>query len=302
MNTITVTLGELVDHTLQEVQNAQEVGLTVVRNDALDATQTTFTLTGHERVNISDVLEFGTELMLVRDKSADANPVFTVTRGHYQTTAVAHGTNETGTVNPQFNRRRVAEALDRSLPSMEANGLVLVLNTVLPVIEDTDLDVTHKRLMLQLPPETREVVSVSRGLVEARNWEFIDNLPLSNYPNGRVVRMSRWSKLGDEYNVTYKVPFRWSNHPTFPVEADTLTLPEGTEYVPCAFAKAWLSSGREFSRQQIDRSQEWNVGEPARGGVSLSTVRALWQEYYRALDEARRLEPQMLRRPFFRRL
>jgi hypothetical protein len=47
--------------------------------------------------------------------------------------------------------------------------------------------------------------------------------------------------------------------------------------------------GREISRQQLDRAEEWARTEPLRGNGGGALVRAKWQDFYRVLDEARRV-------------
>lgn len=297
MNVVTVSLGQLVDGALAEVQAPHEIGRALVRSAALNASETTFTLSDPLNVNPADVLEFASELMLVVGKTSDPSPVFTVSRGYAQTTATTHPGTQTGTVNPQFNRKRVAAAIVQSFPCMEANGLVLIRNTTVVAVADST-----NRIYLPMPSETRDVWSVRKGLVDASRWEFIDNLPsVAPYTTGRVVRMARNVTVGDSFFVQYRTPYRWSTFPAAPDEAATIDVLEGAESVPIAYALAWLVSKREISRSEIDRSQEWQAGEPLRGGVSTGQVRALWQEFYRKLDEARRLDPPSPRRPYLRR-
>jgi hypothetical protein len=90
----------------------------------------------------------------------------------------------------------------------------------------------------------------------------------------------------------------WSSHPTEPTESATVTLPEGAEDLPALYASAWAVSSREISRGEIDRAEEWNRSEPQRGGVSLSLSKMLWQNFYRSLDEVRRLSPLPVNRPY----
>src|SRR5690606_114697 len=68
-STVTVTLGQLVDRALQEIQSYNEIGKAVVRYEGWSATDTTCTLSEPEKVNVSDVIEFGSELVLVSGKS-----------------------------------------------------------------------------------------------------------------------------------------------------------------------------------------------------------------------------------------
>ena len=52
-----------------------------------------------------------------------------------------------------------------------------------------------------------------------------------------------------------------------------------------------MVDSREISRTQIDRTEEWSRTEGFERGQTGALVRARWQAFYRALDEARRLNP-----------
>lgn len=298
MSTVTVTLGDLVDKALEELQAPTELGKLVVRPAALTSSETTFLLTDYS-ATVSDILEFGSELMLVTAKTNAADPTYTVSRGYYGTTAVAHSTNEVGYVNPQWNRQRVANAVKRAFPRLEALGVPLLESTVFTPAESIESDF---RFVLEMPSETREVWFVRDDLAEVENWEFIEDLPTTQYSTGKVVKLSRSASLDTDYSVTYRIPYRWSSYPTAPDEDDTIDLPEGAEDLPSAYAVAWLVSAREISRQELDRAMEWNTNEPTRGGVSLRFVQSKWQDFYRQLDEVRRVDPPMPRRTFKRRI
>lgn len=298
MNTLEVTLGSLVDRALLQLQAAPEQGRQVVLGESLTTTDTQFQLTGSNALQVSDLVEFGTELMLVVAKSQDANPIYTVARGYYQTTAATHTINDIGETNPQWNRVRVAEGVKRSFRTIEAAG-VFVLRAELLVPE---LSLNESRYVIPMPEETRDVWSV-RGtdLYELGRWEFVDDLPKSEYSTGKLVRLPISAGTTSDFYVTYRVPYRWDSFPDAPDEDSTIELPEGTEDIPAHYAAAWCLSAREISRTELDRAEEWGKTEPIRGGASLAHARALWQEFYRSLDEARRLDPPPPRRPFVRR-
>lgn len=297
MNTVTVTLSTLVDRALEELQGPSELGKKVVRSAALTASETTFTLSD-TTPSVSDLLEFGDELMLITGKSTDTNPTFTVSRGYYQTTAVAHDAEEVGYVNPQWNRHRVAGAVRRAFARLEGLGVPLLKSTAGGPEESVDSDL---RMVLSIPSEARDVWNVRQDLIEVEHWEFIEDLPTSDYPTSKVVRLPKWVQDDDWFNVVYRAPYRWDSFPDEPTGTSEIELPEGAEDLPAAYAAAWLTSAREISRTELDRATEWNASEPSRGGVSQSLVRAKWQEFYRALDEVRRLDTPLPRRPYVRR-
>jgi hypothetical protein len=298
MNTVTVSLEALVDKALYELQGPAEQGLLVsLTSEALaDAADTEFTLTGDIGANVSDLIEFGSELVLVTDKSEDATPVYTVSRGYYGTTAVAHSQGTVGVVNPQYPRIRVAEGVRRSLARLEALGLPLLMSGTFT--RTTNLQ------YVEMPAETRDVLHVgyfeptTGRFWDIPGWRFYDNVPTGKVSTGKIVRLPRFVYNADQLEVTYKVPYRWSNHPSAPTESATVDLPEGAEDLPAIYAAAWLVTAREVSRADLAKAEEWNHAEPMRGGVSTGLIRLKWQDFYRTLDEAKRLQPAPVHRPY----
>jgi hypothetical protein len=182
---------------------------------------------------------------------------------------------------------------------MEALGLPLLVSGVFTRATDMQY--------VSVPENVREVLRISvvessTGRIgELHNWNLFQDLPTALYPTGKIVRLPASVKNSDSLHVVYRVPYRWSSYPAAPTEAATVSVPEGAEDLPALYASAWLVSAREISRGEIDRAEEWNRSEPQRGGVSLSLSRALWQNFYRALDEARRLNLPPLHRPYVKR-
>ena len=298
-NTVTVTMSTLIDRALEELQGPAELGKRVVRTASLGVSDTTFTLSDSTPA-ISDILEFGSELMLISGKSSDATPVFTVSRGYYQTAAAAHDANEVGYVNPQWNRKRVLGAVRRAFPRLEALGVPLIKTTTLvPTATADDAD----KFVLRVPAETRDVWEVRVDLADigAEHWQFVEDIDTADYSTGKVVRLPIWADVDDTYTVVYRAPYRWSSYPADPEESSTIVVPEGADDLPAAYAVAWLVSAREISRSEIDRAQEWQASEPQRGGISAGVERMRWQAFYRALDEVRRMDPPLPRRPYVRR-
>lgn len=299
MNTISVSLGTLVDRTLNEMSGPLEQGRRVVLSSDLNDTDTTMTLLDATGVSVSDIIEFGSELVLVTAITDDATPTITISRGYYRSTAAAHTTGDTGLVNPPFPRVRVAEAVRRSFARFEALGL--------PLVSTDSYNREADMLYAILPAETRTVLRVSyfspdTGLwLNLDRWTFHDDVPTAKVSTGKLLRVPRYVQDDDDLEVTIRTPYRWSTHPTAPTEASTITMIEGTEDLPAAYAAAWLVGAREISRAQIESSQEWNQAEPMRGGVSMTLLRLKWQDFYRSLDEARRLVPSMpIHRPYRR--
>jgi len=311
MNTISVTLGSLVDRTLLEVQHPSEEGYRVVMGStALTTTgATTFTLSDVDApVNVSDLVQFGSELVLVTAKTTDADPVYTCARGYYSTTASTYAAGQVGIVNPKYPRVRVQEAIKRSFSRFEALGL--------PMIDSAVENRTTGKQYIELPAEVREVLQVwyvdtnTGKMVEVPNWRFVENMPTSTFSTANVITLPTSIRSGrsivpisnsTDFQVVYRIPYRWSTHPTAPTEAATISVHEGAEDLPALYAAAWLMGAREFSRHEIDRSEEFSADASDQRGSAGATVRAAWQSFYRALDELRRLNNVPVHRPFIKR-
>jgi hypothetical protein len=290
MALLTLTLGELIDRALMDLVDPGGQGRQVVLgSDALSTTSDTqFTLVDADGVNQTDVVEFGSELVLVTEKSADADPILTVSRGYYTTTAAVHAAGTVGHVNPTYPRKRIAEAIRRSFGRLEALGV--------PVIKTSTVTREAGYSYAEMPGECREVYEVlywgdDGRLLVLDGWAFHDNLPTSKFSTGKSLNLPNYVADADELEVKYRAAYRWSEHPVAPTEASTIQIPEGAEDLPALYAAAWLVSSREISRSDIDRAEEWSQTAPFERGQSSTLVRAKWQEFYRALDEARRLNP-----------
>lgn len=301
MQTTTVTLGSLVDSTLYEIEHPAERGVPLVMSssDFLEnTTDTQFKLTSGT-LNVSDLAEFGSELVMVTAKSSDVSPVYTVQRGYYNTTPVVHGAGTVGQSNPQFPRRRAAEFINRGLTRMEALGV--------PLITAETFNREPGKRHAVLPAEVREVLQVSYvnpdsgRVLMLDGWSEHDNVPSGVSATGKILSLPWYVTDVDDLQVVYTEPYSWIGG--FPDEAATVTVPSAAVDLPAAFAAAMLVGGREVSRMQIDRAEEWNQTEPLRGQGGGALVRAKWQEFYRLLDEARRVVANEvpIHRPFIKR-
>lgn len=297
MNTISVTLGALIDKALLELQSPVGGGRQVVMSGTIltgtDSTQ--FTLGAGAVVSPSDVIQFSDELVLVTAVEAG---VVTVSRGYYGTLKQVYQEGQIGYVNPTWPRKRIAEGVKRSFARLESLGVPLIRSATFARVAGMQY--------ITMPAETRDVLHV--GYLDASgrfwdipSWRYFQDMPTSKIATGKIVRLPSYVADTDELEITYRVPYRWANHPAEPFGDTTIEVPEGAEDLPAAYAAAWCLSAREISRTELDVAEEWNRGEPQRGGVSLSVVRAKWQEFYRALDEARRLNPIQTHRPYVRK-
>lgn len=299
MQVLSRTLTQFVDAAKIDLQQPAEEGLRVVLSADITDAATTFELTDADAaVNVSDLIEFGDELVLVTAKSADASPVYTVARGYYNSTAAAHtAATDIGVVNPQFPRIQIIEGVKRAFTRLDALGVPLVESATYTISTASDYD-------LELPAGTREVFSVmyvdtTDRIQELDGWRFHQDLPTGTYTNGNSLRLPRYVKNGWTLHVTYRSPYRWSTYPSEPVAASTIDIPEGAVDLPSLYAAAYCISRREVSRQDIDRADEWAAQEATRGSGP-AIARLMWQEFYRSLDEARRVLYVPARRPFIK--
>lgn len=287
METTAVTLGSLIDSALFELEGASEKARPVVIGSvALGTTsEIDFTMSSGS-ASVSDIIEFGSELVLITSKSDDATPVYRCSRGYYNSTAAAHAEGSVGMVNPPFPRRRVADAIGRCLPRLEALGVPLVVGETLA----REVGLRY----IELPTGVRRVLQVlylnttSGRILEIDGWRVYD-VDTTVSASGKILHLPTYVSDDDDLRIVYQAPYEWSASPAFPLETATIDLPMGASDLPASYAAAWLVSAREVSRQELDRSEEWARLEPVRGGGSGALVRAKWQEFYRALDEAQRV-------------
>jgi len=297
MLSVTRTLDELVDQALDDVSQVQEIGYQVKTSSTLSAVDTTVTLVDASRVNVTDVIEIGDEIVLVTAKSAAATPVLTISRGYDRSEAVTHASGDLALVNPAFPRRRVAEAVKRSFTRLDANR---IFN-----IETDSYNRAQDLRYVLLPEETRDVLAVWYHGTDGHAypldaWRFIDSAPVAKFATGKILNVPRYVGNVDDLEITIRLPWRWSSFPLQPDGDDTITIPEGCEDLPSLYAACLLITRREVSRLDIDRSSEWSTTAQVQGGAPIGIVRQMWQEFYRAVEEARTLFPQPIQRPFIR--
>lgn len=292
----TLTLQELIEETLSRLYRTTErPRQVVIGSDALSSTSdTTLTLSSGTVPSVSDVLEVGQELLLVTAVSADATPVITVSRGYAGTPAVAAASGTIGVVNPLWARFEVRRAILRAFSG--------TLTVYLPSIVSEAYSSGTGLQYVELPEDTLEVLAVSHmdsnsGLLsELYGWHFREDLPASVVASGKLLRVAFAYSAGDEIIITRHAAYAWSDTP--PTEASTITLPSFGEDLPALYASAYLVMNREVSRLELDRIEEWNQEAAIRQGVNLRMAQSLWTEFYRRLDEARRVQNRPKIRPF----
>ena len=287
MTTTTLTLAQLIDETLDQLYYEIEKPRPLLLGAAIDASQTTLTVASNAEVaTITDLLEAGSELMLITAKTDDANPTFTVLRGYSRTDAVAHAKNDVVLVNPYWTRSAVTRALQRFFTGAAPVWLPLIRAEMMNTVE-------YAGVGQQLIPLDSDVIRVlevryqsptSGRVVNLPGWRFEDNLPSAVVSSGMGLRVPSTVSPSDDLLVSMSVRYAWSGSG----EDATVDVPAGCEDIPALYAAAVLASGREVSRLELDRLTEQSSEQAARTGSNVGLIRLKWQEVYRRLDEARR--------------
>lgn len=290
--TTTLTLGALIEETLTILYRETERPKPAVLGTTINSSATTFTLTaGGNSVAVTTVLQFGLELMLVTNKSNDANPTYTVSRGYAGTSPISHTVGEVGEISPYWTRNRVRQVLlhaftgpmNRHLPFIES------------VVDSLDLVSSTYKRFISVPANVMDVKSVrymhptSGRIVDVAGWRLEQDLPTSVVSTTKAIRVSSHIGSADQLIITYQVPYTWSATP--PVDASTISVPLGSEDIAPLYVAAYLSLGRELSRLELDKVEEWNNEAAIRNGYNLGVIRQLWTTFYNRVDEARRLHP-----------
>jgi hypothetical protein len=165
-------------------------------------------------------------------------------------------------------------------------------------------------MFLEVPADTLDVHQLAVILddgrhVELMQWDYLPFLPDAAVPSGKAVQVPSDATPSDVFLVTLSRPYRWLlNGQEVPAsgapEDATVNLPIAGQDMPALWAAAKLATGRELSRSELDKVEEWNQEAAIRQGVNLRTVKELWLEFYRRMEEVRRTQPLPKHRPFKR--
>lgn len=299
--TETLTVSDLIEDTLEKLYRTGERPRVVTMQGGSvlsDSGQTQFTVAAQDQdlLNVTDVVEFGQELVLITAKSADATPVFTCIRGYSNTTPGAYPTGTVGLKNPQWGRRQVRRSLDRYF---DRAG-----NLWLPFITSGVFNPTTDKYYVELPSTTMRVLEVTYmhpttgRLVYIDNWNFFERVPTGVVTSTKVLRTPSVVDSTDDLMVTYQESYSYTSTDVDDDEADTVEVPVGSQDLASQYACAYLLAGRELSRSEVDHVEEWNQEQVQRAGVNLRLLRDLWGQFYRAVDESRRLHHVPRHRPY----
>lgn len=282
-------MSEMIDQTLSELYRLSErpYQTTVGSNDLTSlAADVTLTLGDGTLVNVSDILEVDAELLLVTGKSADATPVFTVTRRYAGTALAAHAVDSVVLKSPEFTRTQVKSRIERFFSGPA--------HTYLPSITSESMQRQPDLQYVIMPATTVRILSVRHfntltgRVIDVAGWRFEEDLPTDVVATTKLLRLPAIISDDDELVVSWQTTYAWS--PTPVTEASTISAPLGVEDLPVLWASAYLVSRREVTRLELDTVEEWNQEQATRLGVSLRQVRDLWGEFYRRVDEARKTQ------------
>lgn len=304
--TTQVALGTMVDEALDTLYRAVErPALVFIGSDGLSSNvDTTMTLgsnaDGNYDINVTDVLEYGQEMMLVTNKTTDTTPVYTVQRGYLGTSATA--TLPTGTpviVNPKFPRRDLARAIQRAFSGPISKGLPYSkISAVLTVA-------TNDR-MLEVPADVLRPVSIldpfdGSVLLEHGQFDFFENLPAALSSTGNAIRLPGF--FGPNYDTVYFEYFAaypWSNTPV--VETSTIPVYYGAEDLASLYAAWFVVTGSELSRVENSDINAFASENPNIKQVNYQTVKSWQTNFYMRLDEARAIRPAKQQHRPYRRM
>jgi len=293
--TTTVSQGTLIEDTLEMLYRDSERPFQVtVGSNALDtASDTQLTVSDATRVQVTDILELGSELCLITAKSSDATPVLTVARGYAGTTASSgHTTGTTSLINPPWSRNSVKSYLARCFNS--------ALNAFIPSLTSQSMSRATDLQYIVMPSNTMRVYSVRHiigqtgRIIDINGWQFEEDMPTTDVSSGKALRLPTSVENEDSVIVVFQTPYEFTSEE----ETGTVNLPLGSEDIPALWAAAYATTRREVNRMEVDKIEEWNQDAAMRQGVNLRWARELWGEVYRRIDEAKSLQYVPKYRPY----
>jgi hypothetical protein len=290
--TATVTRGDLIEETLDHLYRlAERPAQVVVGATALSSeSDTTLTLASGV-LNVSDKVEAAEgEVMLVTAKSADATPIYTVSRGYSATTRETVATGGVLLKNPTWERQLVSGWIGKCVDSL--------MNAKLPYIHQAVYEAHATYPYVELEADALDVFRVrhfstlSGRVAPVGHWSF-EAVPTSIVTSGKLLRVTGLTD-GDQLIIDVWRPYSWTGDG----EDATVPLPLADQDVPVLWAAAYAIGRREISRSELDKIEEWNQEQAIRAGVNLRMLRDAWGEVYRRVDEAKEVHRVPRRRPY----
>lgn len=299
-----LSLDAIIDETLVDLYGATEFPQQVVCQNGIDNNDTTLTLVGESfdgtpAAVLGDVLEFGTELILVVDASSATDTTLVVQRGHRLTTPAAIATSDVGYLNPRFPRStlkknlisQVLPKLDALCPNRETAEYVIEPGRGYVELEANTISVDRVRYQFTEEP---------MRIVELPGWEFHRDMPNGT---GKYLAVSGDVTDDDTLIVTRNFSWKFLDSSTdLPVEnpdgADYLLVEDFMRDIPSLYLKAYTFLGRQVGRAEVDRLADWDEAEAQKRGVDVRTLQMLWTELYARVDEVKGLRPRSIQRHF----
>lgn len=299
MANMTLTLGDLIDEALANMYRGAERPrqITITASALDDTSDTSLTVSNPEMIPPTTILETPDgEMLLVSAVSDDATPVVTVSRAYNNTTAASG--QITGTVlliEPRWGRAEVTRWLKRWF---QGPG-----NTYFPVITSGTKNRATGLQYVEMPADAMRVLRVrhystlSGRIVDIAGWQFEQRIPTAVVSTGQALRVPSTIWDEDDLIVEWTEPYAWSDA----TEAATIDIPVGADDLPVIYAAAYGIARREITRVELDKVVEWNQEQAARAGINLRLLRDMWGEYYRRIDEARKIQDVPKHRPYRKR-
>ena len=295
----TLTLSDLIDETLSNLYRGAERPrqITVTATALDDAGATTFTCSNPELVPVTTRLETPDgEEMIVTGITDDDTPIVTVSRAFNNTPATSG--QPTGTallIEPRWGRKEIQRWIGRWFSGPG--------NTFFPSMLSTTMNRAPGLQYVSLPADTIRVLSVRHystltgRIVDVGGWQHEKQLPADVVATGQALRVGSMIWDEDDLIVLTQQPYEWSGD----TEDATIDLVVGAGDLPILYAAAYGIARREVTRVELDKVVEWNQEQAARAGINLRLLRDMWGEYYRRVDEARKIQDVPRHRPYRKR-
>jgi hypothetical protein len=285
-------LGELIDETFEHLYMTRERPTPVVAGTTLAATTqaTEFELTaGADKVSITDAIEFGDELLLVTKATDDPQPRFTAIRGYANTKPRAIAAGDIGLLNPYWTRSQVGRLVQRFFTGVAQTWLPLVEGEIM-ITSDLDgvamqfLPVPDYMLKVR---DVRFMSPMTGRIINVPGWRFEENLPPEVSTSTKAIRVPSLVTPADDLLITFDRKYQWAG-----VGEDAfINMPDGADDIPSLWVAAVLTTGREVSRLELDKLTEQATEAASRQGSNVNIIKLTWQNVYRRIDEARRINP-----------
>lgn len=312
--TIISALDEALDILYRSIQRPQSYTLGATALNATD-TSSTFQVSAEAgTLNVGDILEMGLEQL--RISSIDtANPRdITAIRGFAGSTKLTHATGDPVLVNPDWYRMSVYRAVLRGLKGAIPNELPNIKTFNFQPVQNQFFYATPADCIrpLRVAYVKTDDIANAQKFRTIDEWTWEDDVDPAVSSSGGLITLPIWlannvSVSNLTVYVSYQAPYLWTVNNSSPVaytsspsevNGDYINLDTGATDLPALYAAAYLTSNREITRLDLDRIEEWSTEAAIRQGANLKTVQMVWQEFYRRLDETRRLKYIPKHRPY----